>query len=101
MVDVLLDPAGTVLDDRPVRRVDPANPERLESRERIHVVEKISVAGRDDRRGSGENHVAREQRLFLDEVKAEVVGGVTGGVNGDQGGAVALDLLAVTQIMDR
>ena len=39
--------------------------------------------------------------LILDEVKAEVVGGVTGGVNGDQGGAVALDLLAVTQIMDR
>ena len=101
MVDVLLDPRRPVFDDRPVRRVDPANVQPLESLQRAHVVEQVAVAGRDDRRGSGQHHVAREQRLLLHEVVAEMVRGVARRVDDDERGAVGLDFLAVAQIVDR
>src|SRR3989304_2817998 len=81
-----------------VSGVDPMDVEVEETPERGQVVAEVPVVGGDDSRRPAQDHVAREERLLLDEVEAEVVGGVAGRVDGGERGTVAVHGLPLAPV---
>ena len=101
VLEILGDLRGAVLDDGAVGGIDPPHVHLLEPPQRVEIIEQVAVVRGDHRRRAAEDHVAREERLLLDEVVAEVIGGVTRRVDRHQRRAVAVDGLAGAQVIDR
>jgi len=65
MIEILLDLAWRVLDDRAVSGVDAPNAEPLHASEGFEILAEISVLVGDHRRRAIQDEIAREQRLLL------------------------------------
>src|SRR5262249_57020269 len=72
----------------------------LDPSKRVEILTQVTVLVGDDGRGAAEDQITGEERLFLLQVKTEVVGGMTRRMYRDQRRPVTGDELSVAKIRD-